>query len=252
MNFLNSHADDPLVKWVRKHSDEPFNAGKTWIVEHFQFGSCMFDPSGLKNRYTRLVEWNGPWVNYWTMTLPKDPTTHSHEGSTLPSLENGEELVHENNLALMGNGFDNMSIGGSSTHSSQPSFTLSTSSNVSAGTSEGDKASLKEQEKVEKQRIKEEKRIQKQREKEAKAAAKAFAKAEKEKNKEKIGQHFVVLPTGLGAILGGGDKWEKVVIGGVNDEVAAHCGMFIPGQNLDYEGLVERVGRKVLDWCETI
>ncbi|KAI3613137.1 hypothetical protein WG66_001494 [Moniliophthora roreri] len=256
INFLSSHSDDQFVKWVRKHSDDPFSAGKQWIVEYFQFGSCMFDPSGLKDRYTRLVEWNGPWVNYWTVTLPKHKGSEGSLSASSPEL--GEALVKENNLALMENGVaDNISFDTSSTHSSQPSLSFSTSSKSSIPSmgedQEGDekatKAALKEQQKAEKERLKQQKRIEKERAKEVKAAARAAAR---EKGKEKVGRHFVVLPTGLGAILGGGDKWEKVLIAGVDDEVAAHCGMFIPGQNLDYEGLVERVGGKVLDWCETI
>uniref|UniRef100_A0A0W0FBF7 AB hydrolase-1 domain-containing protein n=1 Tax=Moniliophthora roreri TaxID=221103 RepID=A0A0W0FBF7_MONRR len=248
INFLSSHSDDQFVKWVRKHSDDPFSAGKQWIVEYFQFGSCMFDPSGLKDRYTRLVEWNGPWVNYWTVTLPKHKGSEGSLSASSPEL--GEALVKENNLALMENGVaDNISFDTSSTHSSQPSLSFSTSSKSSIPSmgedQEGDekatKAALKEQQKAEKERLKQQKRIEKERAKEVKAAARAAAR---EKGKEKVGRHFVVLPTGLGAILGGGDKWEKVLIAGVDDEVAAHCGMFIPGQNLDYEGLVERVGGK--------
>jgi len=68
-DFLMSHSDDPLVRWARKHKDAPFSAGKRWILERFQFGSCMFDPVGLNSRYSRLVAWNGLWVNYWTQTV---------------------------------------------------------------------------------------------------------------------------------------------------------------------------------------
>jgi hypothetical protein len=62
-------------------------------------------------------------------------------------------------------------------------------------------------------------------------------------------RHFVVRPVDF---LGGVGKWEKVEIGGVEDEVAAHCGLFIPGQNLGYGEFVERVGTRVLGWCETL
>jgi hypothetical protein len=108
------------------------------------------------------------------------------------------------------------------------------------------KAEAKAAEKAEKSRLKGEK-----------AAAKSLKKQRqaelKTKKKGMIPpRHFIVLPTGLGRALGGGDKWEAVIIGGVHDEVAAHCGLFIRGQNLDYDGLVERVGKKVLAWCETI
>ena len=72
------------------------------------------------------------------------------------------------------------------------------------------------------------------------------------KLKQPTTRHFVALPTGLGAILGGGEKWEKVRIDGVEDEVGAHCGLFIRDQNLEYEALVERVGQRVLRWCERL
>ncbi|KAJ8473195.1 hypothetical protein ONZ45_g16387 [Pleurotus djamor] len=78
------------------------------------------------------------------------------------------------------------------------------------------------------------------------------ADSPKKEKKLKPGRHFIVLPTGLGAILGGGENWERVLIEGVGDEVEAHCGLFIPGQNLDYQGLVERTSDRVLKWCETI
>jgi hypothetical protein len=34
----------------------------------------------------------------------------------------------------------------------------------------------------------------------------------------------------------------------VEDEVAAHCGLFIRAQNLDYDRFVERVGNVVKSW----
>jgi hypothetical protein len=78
------------------------------------------------------------------------------------------------------------------------------------------------------------------------------AKNTEKRNKVKLGHHFVVLPTGLGHVLGGGDKWEKVMIRGVEDEVAAHTGLFIRDRNLDYVELVERVGKRLLGWCEKL
>jgi hypothetical protein len=43
-------------------------------------------------------------------------------------------------------------------------------------------------------------------------------------------------------------RWLKVKIAGVHDEVAAHCGIFIRGQNLEYDAFVERVGALVRSW----
>jgi hypothetical protein len=68
--------------------------------------------------------------------------------------------------------------------------------------------------------------------------------------KKKKGHHFTVVPKGLGERFGGTERWERVDIDGVEDEVSAHLGLFIPAQNHDYERLVERVGRKIFEWCE--
>ncbi len=209
-SFFNSHADDPLVRWARKHSDEPFAASKRWLVEHFQFGSCMFDPPELKARYTALVKWNGGlWVNYWTQTVPRVQ-------------EDGEVEEADNDVALLQTGM-----------AETPSTTSPSTSVPELGprTASETKAAKKDDEKRKK-------KLKKQREKEAK--------------KGKIARHFIVLPTGLGQILGGGEKWENVLIEGVKDEVGAHCGLFIRGQNLDYDGLVDRVSRKIVGWCYTL
>ncbi|KAK0460587.1 uncharacterized protein EV420DRAFT_1533068 [Desarmillaria tabescens] len=209
--FLDSHANDPLVRWARKHSDEPFTASKRWLVEHFQFGSCMFDPPELKARYTALVKWNGGlWVNYWTQTVPR-------------AQEDGYVEEADNDVALLQTGM---------------AGTPSTSSNSSTSLPVLGPRTASETKLAKKDNEKHLKKLKKQREKEAK--------------KGKVGRHFIVLPTGLGKVLGGGEKWEKVLIGGVKDEVGAHCGLFIRGQNLDYDGLVDRVSRKILGWCYTL
>jgi hypothetical protein len=80
----------------------------------------------------------------------------------------------------------------------------------------------------------------------------AHAKRAKKKMRKAVkkARHFVVRPSSRPEFNpAGAEKWELVSIGGVNDEVAAHCGLFIRGQNLDYEGLIERVGQKIVDWC---
>lgn len=273
MKFVSSHSDDPLVRWARKHSDEPFNAGKRWVVEHFQFGSCMFDPSGLKDRYKALVTWNGLWINYWTMTAPRMSKEHVSSGDKMIDQEtaNRQKLVDENDVALVQSGITDLSVDLSPVESQSDSDSIYVSAPSRSITPEVSplgpktksqakadaKAAKKEQKAVETERKSEEKKHRKsenERKKEQKVLQKESAKAvvKEKKNKVKVGHHFVVLPTGLGAILGGGDNWEKVVIDGVEDEVAAHCGLFIPIQNLDYEGLVERVGLRIIKWCDKI
>ncbi|KAJ3921601.1 hypothetical protein F5877DRAFT_88694 [Lentinula edodes] len=208
MKFVSSHSDDPLVRWARKHSNEPFSAGKRWVVEHFQFGSCMFDPSGLKD----------------------SAGTESDR----------QQLLDNNDEALIGAGIANPS------ENPLGSFQSFIEPSPSSGNSilpdivpEAPVERKKEMKEIQKNQ----KVAQKERDTHAKAAIKDKSKGER---------HFVVLPTGLGAILGGGDHWEQVVIGGVDDEVAAHCGLFIPEQNIDYAKLVERVGLRIIEWCHKV
>ncbi|KAF9460411.1 hypothetical protein BDZ94DRAFT_1266177 [Collybia nuda] len=227
----------------------------------------MFDPSGLKDRYSRLVGWQGGvWVNYWTQTVPK-PAIKGEDTRGTGSEDTAEKQdIADNDVALLESGMtgDGSPSGGTTQNPktvdpptppplpprpSPPIQTAATKSEAAASDKAARRA-MKDHEKAlkqaEKVREKELKRIQKQREVDFKSAS----KLEKDKSKGKAGHHFIVLPTGLGQVLGGGEKWEKVPIGGVDDEVAAHCGLFIRGQNLDYDGLVERVGLKVLGWCE--
>ncbi|KAL1748002.1 hypothetical protein HDZ31DRAFT_30701 [Schizophyllum fasciatum] len=197
--FLASKADDPLVRWARKHRADPFGAGKTWLVDHFQFGVCMFDPPGLTKRYRTL----------------------------------DRQAIVDNDLALLGKGTAELSLDSLRQASRAGTSAASTiSSNDSPF------------------HAKREKELTKQREAEQKELARQQKEQKQREKAQRQSYHFVVLPTGLGQILGGGEKWESVPIAGVDNEVAAHCGLFIRGQNLDYDGLVARVGRKVMEFCE--
>jgi len=198
LSFVSTHSNHPVVKWVRKNADHPFSEGKRWAVEHFQFGSCMFDPIGLKDRYTRLVVWQGVWVNYWTQTVPEG------KGGAKADETRANQQVADNDVALL-----------------QTNILPSPDPSAAAQTLNGSRE---------------------QRE--------AYVKSEEKRSKARPGHHFVVLPTGFGEVLGGAKKWEKVLIEGAEDEVAAHCGLFIRDRNLDYDGLLERVGRRIFGWCE--
>ena len=85
LSYFSNYADAPIVRWLRTHSDDPWSAGKRWVVEHFQFGISMFDPLGLKTRYGQLVEWQGGlWVNYWTQTVPRQVQNQPASGQGSP------------------------------------------------------------------------------------------------------------------------------------------------------------------------
>ncbi|KAJ3814610.1 hypothetical protein F5876DRAFT_86316 [Lentinula aff. lateritia] len=241
MKFVSSHSDDPLVRWTRKHSNEPFSAGKRWVVEHFQF-----------DRYTNLVSSRSLlWVNYWTMTAPTSSNDASHSAGTETVRQ---QLLDNNDEALIGAGIANSSENplGPVQTLVEPSVSSSNSMLVDGvpeapvvlgpKTKSENKAHLKDAEKELRIQQKERKKEMKEIQKNQKAAQKerdTHAKAAK-KDKAKGERHFVVLPTGLGAILGGGDHWEQVVIGGVDNE------------NIDYAKLVERVGLRIIEWCHKV
>jgi hypothetical protein len=225
LSYISNYSDTPIIRWLRTNADNPLAASKRWVVEHFQFGISMFDPLGLKSRYAHLVEWQGGlWVNYWTQTLPRpvqnQPTSDQSSHITMQSVTSQERLL-DNDNALLENGIiapgvdDGPPAGAIADKSPQPTSQVTPQD------------------------------IAKQRKRAGKS------KQNKEE-KPKAGKHFIVLPKGLGIVLGGIEKWEQVVIGGVEDEVSAHTGLFKPDENLDYEGLLERVQARILGWCENL
>ncbi|KAF7322095.1 hypothetical protein MKEN_00733100 [Mycena kentingensis (nom. inval.)] len=199
MSFLSSQAEGKLGKWLMKHTNDPFSAGQRFIVEYFQFGSSAFDPSGLGERYTKLVKWGkedgGLWVNYWTEVPAQERESVGDDGLLrVPTTE-------------------------SASNASAPPVLQALSQPTAASTS---------------------------------SLAVSSPAPKLKPPKEPKPHHFIVLPNGLGQHLGGLENWDKVVISGVADEVAAHTGLFIRGSNLGYEDLVARVGEKVLGWCEVL
>ena len=220
LSHISNYLDTPIIRWLRTYPDDPLAAGKRWVVEHFQFGVSMFDPLGLKSRYAHLAKWQGGlWVNYWTQTVPRPVQNQPPSGQSshipMQTVTSREGLLdNDNDNALLVNGIISSGIGDGSPSSSSEPTSQETPQDI------------------------------------AKQAEKP-----KEKNKQEkpgVGRHFIVLPRGLGIALGGIDKWEQVLIGGVEDEVSAHTGLFKPDKNLDYEGLLERVQARILDWCETL
>ena len=255
LSFIAARNDDPFAQWLRKHADDPISAAKRWVTEHLQFGVCMFDPAGLKNRYSRLVNWEsegGLWINYWTTTIPV-PQRHSRAESS-EAVETPKVDRIDNDEALVANGIipppdmntsTPSTLNVASSMGSSPSLPLHT-----VPTKAEAKAYAKGSQKEEKAREKEVKQQEKQLKREERARAKA---AKQENNrKAKPERHFVVLPNGLGGVLGGFERWENVAIAGVEDEVNAHTGLFIPHHNLDYEALVTRVSTRILGWCEKL
>lgn len=189
-------------------------------------------------------------MNYWTTTVPRAKRNHRfvkdaslHHESSSDTLDNNEALL-ANGIVTPTSTTSNSSLDHPQhTDTMEHSFTFDTSVSPPPPYAElSSKSELKAAHKEE----------TKHRKEEEKAKAKAAKQEEKVSKKSKTVRHFVVTPTGLGQVLGGLEKWENVPIAGVDDEVNAHTGLFIPTQNLDYEGLVERVAIKVLGWCERL
>jgi hypothetical protein len=188
----------------------------------------MLDPSGLNARYDKLVAWNGKWVNYWTHTMPKSGPVDSESA---PS--DIEETLTGSRTSLQPNAEVESSISSAG------------SSMVSLDSDDGDKTSDVRIEVAQPPEQPQEGKEDKVHE-DVKLAKKKMRKAAKK------ARHFVVRPSTRQCNSPGAEKWELVTIGGVNDEVAAHCGLFIRGQNLDYDGLIARVGQKIVDWCSGV
>lgn len=60
------------------------------------------------------------------------------------------------------------------------------------------------------------------------------------KKKKHSPHHFIVLPWTMGY------RWQGIPIQGVDDEVAAHTGIFFRDKNFEYDSLVERAGNFAL------
>ncbi|KAH8109003.1 hypothetical protein DFH11DRAFT_979510 [Phellopilus nigrolimitatus] len=224
-NKLTQKADSPLVLWLRKHSDDPLSAMTAWVVEHFEFGICMFDPAGLTSRYQLLERWDGRWVNVWTQTVATGKEEEAGEGEEKEGEEDGKEGVHPETDALPSNTADLAQF-------AEPDATPASERAQAKARKDAEKA-------LRKQRAQERKR-----------------------GGVRPARHFIVLPHARAAPadarppllhhFGSRDKWVGVTIKGVEDEVAAHCGLFIRSQNVDYDQLVERVGGIVEGWCQEL
>jgi len=232
------------------------SAMSRWVVEHFEFGFAMFDYSELWERYKKLERWNGVWVNFWTETVGHDETNWDNGWA-----QDGKWVER------WGTGDRRALIVGGRGDAVSPSVVIE---------NEFERAMKKATEKERKKREKEESKRREQEEKlrlKAEKQERARLKLEAEKaikegrepppevrvkpadspspneqtstsNDRASPQHFITLP------WSSKDRWLKVKITGVEDEVAAHCGLFIRGQNLQYDEFVARVGRVVLGWLQ--
>lgn len=223
--FVNTHADKldkPFARWLTKHSDDPLGASKTWIVERLQFGSCMFDAKDLKDRYGRLVKWDwkGGWVNYWTITTGLEKEKARLKRLASETKEKGQGAESKSNQLTVDKKDNDAAL-------KETVLTPTSESTPNLVPPVDDKI---------------------------RGSSSSPTPGEKSPKRSRSPsppspRHFVVLPTGLGAYLGGADFWEQIIINGAEDEVAAHLGMFMEDQNLGYDKLVKDTAEKILGWC---
>ncbi|KAG8750975.1 hypothetical protein FRC14_008239 [Serendipita sp. 396] len=337
LSFFQKHPNERFMRFLNKHSDAPFQAMTRWVVQYFEFGFAMFDYPELLERYRKLEKWEGDWVNYWSVTVPKQSDTlevqrtRSLKDDASMTEEEGEDwtrpptpkkIVRMSGPATSSKtyeqGFDAMMKQAMKKDEKRKEkeelkrFEMEQKERLRVAKEE-EKERRKEEERQEKERIRALQEQEKERKKREKEQARAGKSKEEypttpqisieesqdqeeeslytdsgstrgtvpvaQENTSRDGQertvssrpvsptpsnkssrppspdqvdphHFITLPsnskhTGLCK-----NRWLKVPIAGVEDEVAAHCGLFFRHQNLEYDQFVERVGKLVRSWVE--
>ncbi len=255
-SFIAKHSTDPFVLFLQKHSDAPAAAISRWVVENFEFGFAMFDYTDLWERYNKLEQWNGAWVNFWTETRGHGETNEDSGGG--PDDKWTERWSTSGGHAL---------VVGRRERAVSPSvviedeFERAMKKATEKERKKRDKEESMRKKKEEKIRLKTEKEERERLQREREQAIREGREAPPEviikpteppppspppsNNNCEVGpHHFITLP------WSSKERWIKVKITGVEDEVAAHCGLFIQSQNLEYDDFVARVGRVVLGWLQ--
>jgi len=214
--FMAQHSDDKIVKFVKKHKDNPLGAAMTWIVEHFTFGIIMFEPHELLLRYKALEIWDKPWINYWTITVERPissgrstPTHSSSHSSSLSEVTMIDPPKPIEEYSSIGDLYTDM-------NESRSELPITVHQGAVERSSPGSLHSP------------------------SPSSTSSMARRKPTKARQ-----FITVPPSKTPYS---SRWESVQIGGVKDEVGAHCGIFIRGQNLEYEQFVKRVADRVYSW----
>ena len=247
------------------------SSSKKWLTEQFEFGSCVIDHKGLSERYTALENWKYDWVQLYTITV-----TQGGPGGHQPPQTIGAPPASVGGIPVEAAPYG-------ASHDEYPSSQGSArefDEFKAKARKEKEKAAKKRAEQVRKEeikRVKEEEKAAKEEEKKRKEEEKRLMAEEGSARKVEDAaseqspppapsptpsdtrspsppaktpvvkpfksRHFIVLPWTMGY------RWQSVPIAGCDDEVAAHCGIFFPDQNLEYEKLLERVSTFVVTWC---
>jgi hypothetical protein len=229
-----------------------------WVLEHFEFGFAMFDYTDLWERYNKLEQWNGAWVNFWTETAGHGET-NKDSGGTQDGLWTERWSTGDGHALVVGRSKGAVSP----SVVIEDAFERAMKKATEKERKRRDKAESIRREKEEKLRLKAEKQEQERLRMERERAIREGREVPPEieikptdadlpppsvqtcTDNDKAGpQHFITLP------WTSKERWLKVKVTGVEDEVAAHCGLFIRSQNLEYDDFVARVGRVVLGWLQ--
>lgn len=252
-SFIAKHSTDPFVLFLQKHSDAPISATSRWVVEHFEFGFAMFDYSELWERYNKLERWNGAWVNFWTEAIEHGQTNAENGGAQ----DDKWVETYDGRALVVGRRDGTVSASVVIENEFERAMKKATEKERKKREKEESKRRDKEEklrlkaEKEEQERLKleEEKAIKEGREPppeiRTKPSEPSSSGVQTSTSHDKANSlHFITLP------WSSKDRWLKVKVTGVDDEVAAHCGLFIRSQNLQYDDFVARVGRVVLGWLQ--
>ncbi|KIJ46932.1 hypothetical protein M422DRAFT_778325 [Sphaerobolus stellatus SS14] len=85
---------EPLISFLRANDRKVLAIDRAEsflkdILDYMEFGICMFDPNGLTKRYMKLEKWNGQWMAWWTVVIPKkdaEKKIHVEKGAALGAL----------------------------------------------------------------------------------------------------------------------------------------------------------------------
>jgi len=252
------------------HDKHPISASYRWLSDYFEFGSAVIDREGLNERFTALTNWSGEWVHFYTHTVAEshDEDTKYHITPYLPSFPDFElprigshevetQPFHpELHAEPVGDGsaleFDLFKAAAAKakakkkakqkaswhkkdnnqhTHlevppehrSSEESVSINVIPRPSSPTpslrSSSSQYSLSRPPSIASEEL-----------------------PTTKQHSRKHFRHFIVLPRTLTL------QWQSVPIAGVDNEVAAHTGIFFRHQNLEYGSFVPRVGSHVLKW----
>lgn len=213
-----------------------------WVVEYLEFGFAMFDYGELWDRYKRLEKWNGHWINFWTVTDGED-VVEEGEPSRPPTPSISAPLSPRGLLPKPPPGigtqfeseFEKAMKKAANKRAKAQDKVVKAAAKAKAKATPVPELHIEEVSPKDGQSSQELTRL-------PRSGSRSPSPHHLSETEKIIARHFITLPWSSKG------KWVKVKVAGVEDEVGAHCGIFIKNQNLEYERFVERVGDVVKAW----